>query len=68
MQLDFVTVAEYSRPWEAQVAKNFLEDHGIRAFIADEHSSALEGMSVLVNSKLQVTGGDAARAQVLLAR
>ena len=41
MQEEIVTVATYSHDWEAQIAKNLLEENGIRAFIANENSAAL---------------------------
>lgn len=54
-----VTVASYSFPHEAQIAKSRLEIEGILAFIADEHtinmqwlySNALGGVRVQVQAK-----------------
>ena len=64
MQQTLVTIAEFSTSWEGQIAKNFLEERGVRAFIADAH---LEGMSLMVSIKLQVAVGEAEMARSLLA-
>lgn len=67
MQRDIVTVATYSHDWEAQIAKNLLEENGIGAFIANENSAgAFKGVSALVEIELQVAAADAARATELL--
>ena len=67
MQEEIVTVATYARDWEAQIAKNLLEENGIRVFIANENSAgALEGLSALVEIELQVAAADATRATELL--
>jgi hypothetical protein len=63
---ELVTVAAYSQAMKAEVAKNFLEDNGVRAFIADENS-ALTTWNNLVETKVQVAAADADRARALLA-
>ena len=65
---DLCTVAAYSRPAEAHLAKNLLNENGIRAFVIDEHSAALDGWSALVETKVQVAAADAERAKILLTR
>ena len=67
MREEIVTVATYSHDWEAQIAKNLLEENGVRAFIANQNSAgALEGLSALVEVELQVAAADAQRATELL--
>ena len=58
MHQEFATVASYSQAWEAHLARNLLEQNGIRAFIADENS-AIEGWSNFVETKVQVAAVDA---------
>ena len=56
MAEDLRVVASFSTPAEADISRNSIESHGIRAFLADEHSVgwlwhlgvALHGIKVLV--------------------
>jgi hypothetical protein len=66
MPLDFVTVATYPQGVAAHAARNFLEEHGVRAFVADEFT-ALNSWSNLVDVKVQVAAADSQRARKLLA-
>jgi len=65
MQSELATVGTYSTSIEAYAAKNFLESNGLRAFVADEHSSNLGWWNAL-ETKVQVPVGDAERARELL--
>ena len=66
MEPSLTTVGSFSTAIEAHAAKNFLEAHGILAFVADEHT-ATEGWSNFSETKVQVAAADAARAHELLA-
>lgn len=67
---ELVTIATYTTPYEAQIAKGMLETNGIPAFAANEHfvgvnwllSNAIGGVT------LQVTETDAEQARALLAQ
>jgi hypothetical protein len=65
VQSEFATVGTYSTSIEAHTAKNFLEANGLRAFVADEHSSNL-GWWNLLETKVQVPAADAETAKGLL--
>lgn len=65
MQEELVTVAAYSQAMKAEAAKNFLQGHGIRAFVADENV-AVTLWPNLAETKLQVAADDADRAKKLL--
>jgi len=62
---DFVTVAAYAQAMKAEAAKNFLQGHGIRAFVIDENF-AVTMWPNLAETKLQVAAEDADRAKKLL--
>lgn len=66
MPNELVTVATYPQTVAAHAAKNFLEENGIRAFIADEYVSALQYPAASTSVKLQVSVADAGRARELL--
>ena len=66
MHEELVTGAAYSQAIEAEAAKNFLVDRGIRAFVADENFAATT-WSNLAEAKLQVAFADEDRARKLLA-
>ena len=57
MESEFVTIASYQMPHEAQVAKFRLEEEGIPAVILDNNMSSLYGG--LVEIRLQVPEEDA---------
>ena len=46
--------------------RNLLEENGIWAFVADEHTVTMESWSFLVGIKVQVAATDAERAIELL--
>ena len=60
-----VTVAEYTDSIKAEMAKQLLEDFGIRAVILDQNIANLCFISPLT-AKLQVRESDAARATEIL--
>jgi hypothetical protein len=62
----FVTVATYTFPWEAQLAKARLESEGIASVVADEISAGLYGANAIGGVKLRVREEDADRATDLL--
>jgi hypothetical protein len=62
----FVTVATYTFPWEAQLAKARLESAGIDSVVADEISAGLYGANAIGGVKLRVREADADRASAQL--
>ncbi|MCJ7730316.1 MAG: DUF2007 domain-containing protein [Sedimentisphaerales bacterium] len=60
-----VTVAEYTDSIKAEMAKQLLEDFGIRAVVLDQNVANLCFISPLT-AKLQVLESDAARAAEVL--
>ena len=56
-----VTVASYPQSFLAHAAGNMLAEHGIRAFLADEHM-ADQSWVIYCEAKLQVAAADAERA------
>ena len=65
MPSEFATVGSYCTAIEAYAVKNFLEANGIRAFVADEHSST-EGWWNALEIKILVPSADATQAVDLL--
>ncbi len=65
---EFVTIATYRTGTEAHLAKNLLEEEGITAVLAGEHSTELWGAVTNLSQgvQLQVSDGDADRARRLL--
>ena len=65
MSDELVTIATYPNALEAHVAKNYLEENGVVAFIAGENAANLQypGLS---ESKLQVSAADVERSTKLL--
>ncbi|HEY5329249.1 MAG TPA: DUF2007 domain-containing protein [Acidobacteriaceae bacterium] len=61
---DYVAVAEFLNPSEAQMAKGALEADGIRVFIQGENANSL--VSMALGSQLLVSRKDEAAAQELL--
>jgi hypothetical protein len=66
MSDELATIATYPQATLAHAAKNFLAEHGIRAFVADEYM-AVQNWPNLIEAKLQVSAVDADRAKSLLA-
>ena len=62
-----VTVAEYQDSMKAELAKQLLEDFGIRTVIVDQNTANL-GLppTLAMTAKLQVSEKDAARAREIL--
>jgi hypothetical protein len=61
-----VTVATYSSPWEAELARARLESEGIDSVVADAHLSRLYCSNIVGGVKVQVRGEEATRAGDLL--
>lgn len=64
------TIASFSLPYEAQIAKSFLESEGIATMITDEHTINMDWFysNALGGVRLNVLSGDADRASELLAK
>jgi hypothetical protein len=65
---EIVTVASFSNPGEAQIARGFLESFGIEVLAGDENISRMENPLLVGGTKLQVRAADADTARELLAR
>ena len=67
--MDWVTIARYDLPYEAQIARARLQAEGIQTFIADEHTIGMQWLyaNALGGVKLQVRARDAAWAAEILA-
>ncbi|WP_444908981.1 putative signal transducing protein [Microbulbifer sp. TRSA005] len=63
-----VTVARFSFPYEAQIAKARLESEGISAFIADEHTVNMQWLysNAMGGVRLQVSESDLDKAHEIL--
>ncbi|WP_445363511.1 DUF2007 domain-containing protein [Microbulbifer sp. ANSA003] len=63
-----VTVARFSFPYEAQIAKARLESEGIHAFIADEHTVNMQWLysNAMGGVRLQVSESDLDEANEIL--
>ncbi|WP_445354897.1 DUF2007 domain-containing protein [Microbulbifer sp. EKSA008] len=63
-----VTVARFSFPYEAQIAKARLESEGIHAFIADEHTVNMQWLysNAMGGVRLQVSENDLDEANEIL--
>ncbi|WP_444912317.1 putative signal transducing protein [Microbulbifer sp. PAAF003] len=63
-----VTVARFSFPYEAQIAKARLESEGIHAFIADEHTVNMQWLysNAMGGIRLQVSERDLDEANKIL--
>ncbi|WP_299587071.1 DUF2007 domain-containing protein [uncultured Microbulbifer sp.] len=63
-----VTIARFSFPYEAQIAKVRLESEGIEAFIADEHTINMQWLysDAMGGVRLQVTETDVDEARDIL--
>ena len=62
---EVVTVADFSEPLEAEMARGRLESAGIRVFLAGENARILE--PGLASLRLQVAAEDEADARAVLA-
>jgi hypothetical protein len=61
-----VTVATFSYPWEAELARARLASDGVEAMVTDEHLSRLYCSNMVGGIKLRVRSDEADRAVVLL--
>lgn len=66
--VDWVTIARYDLPYEAQIARARLQAEGIDTFIADEHTINMQWLyaNALGGVKLQVKARDAGWAAEIL--
>lgn len=66
--MKLVTVASFSHPSEAELAKSKLESEGIESFVADAHTVQMNWLysNALGGVKVQVWEADAAKAQEIL--
>lgn len=69
LMMDWVTIACYDMPYEAQIARARLQAEGIKTFIADEHTINMQWLyaQALGGVKLQVRARDAKWAAEILA-
>ncbi|MDX1634234.1 MAG: DUF2007 domain-containing protein [Marinobacter sp.] len=67
--MNWVTLRQYSLPYEAHLDRARLESEGITAVIADEHTIAMQWMlsDALGGVRLRVQPDDLARAERILA-
>lgn len=67
-QSDIITIATFSTPYEAQLAKGLLEENGILACVADEYTVGINWLysNAVGGVRLQVIESDAERALELL--
>jgi hypothetical protein len=67
--LSWVTISQYSLPYEAHLDRARLESEGITAVIADEHTISMQWMlsDALGGVRLRVQDEDLARAEEILA-
>jgi hypothetical protein len=64
---NLVTIAEYMDSMQAEMARQVLEDFGIRAVVMDQNAANLcLPSTLLMTAKLQVLESDAARATEIL--
>jgi Putative prokaryotic signal transducing protein len=61
---EFVTVAKFMNPMEAQMAKSALESEGILVFLQGENANSL--VSMALGTRLLVSASDEAAARELL--
>ena len=61
-----VTVGAYASPWEAQLARAWLEAEGVESVVADEHLGRIWCATTVGGIKLKVREDDAPRASELL--
>jgi len=67
---DLVTVARFHTPWEAHLARTFLESEGLRCCVLEERLPAVHLLSAepVAFNRLEVRQTDAAHAAEILAR
>lgn len=64
------TVARFHTPWQAHLARTFLESEGLRCCVLEERLPAVHLLSAepVAHNRLEVRQADAARAGAILAR
>lgn len=67
-EADLVTVSRFQHPYQANIAKSFLEGNGVSAFVADEHITSLNWLytQAVGGAKIQVAKRDAEKALKIL--
>ncbi|MBS3803624.1 MAG: DUF2007 domain-containing protein [Oleiphilaceae bacterium] len=67
--MSWVTVGQYTLPFEAHLGKSRLESEGITAIVADEHTISMQWMlsDALGGVRLRVQEEDLSRAEAVLA-
>jgi hypothetical protein len=63
---NWVTIASYTWPPEAQILKGYLESAGIEAFIPEQHTSAINPMATAMQIRVQVRESEVESARALL--
>lgn len=67
MEEKLVTIASFANYIEAELAKQTLEDFGIKSFVAGENvANVYQGLSGLIDLDLQVFESQVERAQEIL--
>jgi hypothetical protein len=61
-----ITIAQYTNPAEASLAKQILADFGIESVLTGENFSVMYPVPSLVNVELQVFGSHAEKAREIL--
>lgn len=61
-----ITIAQYTNPAEASLAKQILADFGIESVLTGENFSVMYPVPSLVNVELQVFGSHADKARQIL--
>jgi hypothetical protein len=61
-----VTIAEYSDSMKAELAKQLLDDFGIKAVVVDQNTTNLCFPPTILTAKLQVLESDSAKAAEIL--
>jgi hypothetical protein len=61
-----VTIMEFADYIEAEMAKQLLEDHGIKSVVTEENAANLYPVSGTTGPELQVLEKDAERAREIL--
>jgi hypothetical protein len=67
-EAELVTVARFQHPYQANIAKSFLEDNGISTFVAEEHIISLNWLysQAVGGAKIQVAKRDVEKAAKIL--
>ncbi|MBN2019817.1 MAG: DUF2007 domain-containing protein [Sedimentisphaerales bacterium] len=66
MENKLVTIAEYADSMQAEMARQALEDFGIKAVVVDQNAANLGFPATVLTAKLQVLESDAEQARQIL--